>query len=103
MKQTTVLMAALVLGALSGCDQAVSTPAVVPEPEPEPEPSPELVAELTRDPERLKELRRLCVEEREQVEEELCTASALAERERFMAEPKPRYMPLPILPKHLPP
>lgn len=99
MKKTTVLMAALLLGALSGCDQAVSTPAVAPEPEP----SPELVAELTRDPERLKELRRLCVEEREQVEEELCAASALAERERFMAEPKPRYMPLPILPKHLPP
>ncbi|MGH8026188.1 MAG: hypothetical protein ACREO0_05600 [Pseudoxanthomonas sp.] len=99
MKLMTVLTTALMLSALSGCDRAASTPAVVPAPDP----SPELVDELTRDPERLKELRRLCVEEREQVEEELCAASALAERQRFMAEPQPRYMPLPLLPKHLPP
>lgn len=86
-------------GALSGCDREVPTPAIASTPKP----SSELVDELARDPERLKELRRLCVEEREQVEEELCAASALAARKVFMGESKPRFMPIPMFPRNPPP
>ena len=87
------------VGALPGCDRTASAPALPPTPKP----SSELVDELARDPERLKELRRLCVEERDQVEEELCAASALAARKVFMGESKPRFMPIPMFPRNPPP
>lgn len=89
----------LLLGAMSGCDQTVPASALPPTSKP----SSELVDELARDPERLKELRRLCVEERDQVEEELCAASALAARKVFMGESKPRFMPIPMFPRNPPP
>jgi len=99
MSKIIMLCVALMVCAVAGCKRAASTPAVVPAPQP----SPELVDEIARDEGRLKELRRLCVEERQKVDEALCAASALAARKRFIADPKPRYMPLPMLPKHLPP
>lgn len=89
----------LLLGVMSGCDQTVLAPAIPPTSKP----SSELVDELASDPDRLKELRRLCVEERDQVEEELCAASALAARKVFMGESKARYMPIPMFPRNPPP
>lgn len=89
----------LLLGAMSGCDQTVPAPAIPPTSKA----SSELVDELARDPERLKELRRLCVEERDQVDEELCAASALAARKVFMGESKARYMPIPMFSRNPPP
>lgn len=88
-----------IVSALAGCDREAPAPAIPSTPKP----SSELVDELARDPERLKELRRLCVEERDQVEEELCAASALAARKVFMGESKPRYMPIPMFPRNPPP
>lgn len=54
-------------------------------------PSSDLVEELASDPVKLKELRRLCREEREQVDEALCVASARAARQRFMRDGKTKY------------
>lgn len=89
----------VMVAAVSGCDRTASAPAIAPTPKP----SSELVDDLARDPGRLKELRRLCVEERDQVEEELCAASALAARKVFMGEPRPRFMPIPVFPRNPPP
>lgn len=88
-----------IVSALAGCDRAAPAPAIALTPNP----SSGLVDELARDPDRLKELRRLCVEERDQVEEELCAASALAARKVFMGDSKPRYMPIPMFPRNPPP
>lgn len=76
---------------LAGCNrEAPQTQAL---PLPAPQPSADVVEELARDPERLKEVRRLCREDREQVSEELCVASAQAARHRFMGEGKAKYTP----------
>lgn len=100
MRKTPIV--GLLLGmvsALAACDREVPAPATPSTPKP----SSELVDELARDPERLKELRRLCVEERDQIEEELCATSALAARKVFMGESKPRFMPIPMFPRNPPP
>ena len=65
-------------------------------PQPAARPPAELVDELARDPARLNEVRRLCREDREAVSEELCIASALAARQRFMGEGKTQYTPEPV-------
>ena len=59
-------------------------------------PSADLVAELARDPVRLNEVRRLCRQEREQVSEALCIASAKAARQRFMGEHNVPYTAEPV-------
>jgi hypothetical protein len=79
---------------LAGCNREASPPQVVLLPAPQP--SADLVAELARNPERLKEVRRLCREDRTQVSEELCVASAQAARHRFMGEGKAKYVPQPV-------
>ena len=65
-------------------------------PQPAMRPPAELVDELARDPARLNEVRRLCREDRDAVSEELCIASAMAARQRFMGEGKTRYTPEPV-------
>jgi hypothetical protein len=96
---STAILVLCMAGVVSGCDRKASAPVIFPTPKP----SSDLVEELARDPVRLKELRRLCVEERERVEEELCTASALAARKVFMAGSKPLSLPIPMFPRHPPP
>jgi len=94
-----VYLTAVVLAVgLAGCSR--DTPQMSELPLPAPEPAAELVDELARDPERLKEMRRLCREDREAVSEELCIAAAKATRQRFMGEGKAKYTPEPVeLPK----
>ncbi len=60
-----------------------------------PEPAADLVDELARDPDRLKEVRRLCREDPAAIDEELCVAAAKATRQRFMGEGKAKYTPEP--------
>lgn len=86
----------VVLGVLlvAGCSREAPTPDTLPAAAPQV--SAEVVEELARDPERLEEVRRLCREEREQVSEELCIASARAMRQRFMGEGKAKYTPEPV-------
>lgn len=87
---TMVVLAVL----LAGCGR--DAPQVQEMPLPVPEPAADLVDELARNPERLKEIRRLCREGREQVTEELCLASAKATRQRFMGDGKAKYTPEPV-------
>lgn len=87
---TMVVLAVL----LAGCSR--DAPQMPEVPLPAPEPAADLVDELARDPERLKEVRRLCRGGREQVTEELCVASAKATRQRFMGEGKAKYTPEPV-------
>ncbi|MEL1262846.1 entry exclusion lipoprotein TrbK [Pseudoxanthomonas putridarboris] len=79
---------------LAGCNRDV--PQVLEVPLPTPEPAADLVDELARDPERLKEVRRLCREDWDAVDEELCVAAAKATRQRFMGDGKAKYTPEPV-------
>ncbi len=89
-------MMSLTVVVLAACGREPSDMQTVPVPLPAPAPAAELVDELARDPERLKEVRRLCREERDAVSEELCIASAQATRRRFMGEGETRYTPEPV-------
>ena len=78
---------------LAGCSREASQMPEVPVPAPKP--AADLVDELARDPERLKEVRRLCREDWQAVSEELCVAAAKATRQRFMGDGKAKYTPAP--------
>lgn len=88
---TRLSMMVVIWMVLAGCSREAPQVQTVPLPEP----AADLVAELARDPDRLKEIRRLCREDRGNVAEELCIASAIATRQRFMGEGKARYTPEP--------
>lgn len=79
---------------LAGCNR--DAPQMSELPLPAPEPAADLVDELARDPERLKEVRRLCREDWNAVSEELCVAAAKATRQRFMGDGKAKYTPEPV-------
>ncbi|MDH5835354.1 entry exclusion lipoprotein TrbK [Luteimonas kalidii] len=83
----------VILALLGGCGSGAP-----PQPMPEQTPSlsAELVEELVRDPERLKEVRRLCREDWQAISEELCIASVQATRRRFMGDGGARYTSGPI-------
>jgi hypothetical protein len=86
---TIVALASVYL--MASCDRT----SPVSEPQRVAAPSAEVV-ELARDPAKLKELRRLCREDRENVDETLCVASARASRQRFMGDGKTTYTPEPV-------
>lgn len=82
MKACLLLVVVLLL---SACDrEAPASVSTQPLPHATPRPSAELVDALARDLSRLKELRRQCREDRAHVSDELCIASALAVRKRFL-------------------
>lgn len=89
-RSTMVVLAVL----LAGCSRDAPQMPVVPLPAPEP--PADIVDELARDPERLKEVRRLCREDWEAVSEELCIAAVKATRQRFMGNGKAKYTPEPV-------
>ncbi|WP_238345940.1 entry exclusion lipoprotein TrbK [Luteimonas saliphila] len=91
---TMVVLAVLLTVLLAGCSR--DAPQMQEVPLPAPTPAADLVIELASNPERLKEVRRLCREDREQVSEELCIASAMATRQRFMGDGKAKYTPEPV-------
>lgn len=74
----------------TSCDRTASSEATS-----TPKPSADLVAVLVEDVDKLRELRRLCREQRDRVDDDLCAASALAARRRFMGlgQPLPRAAP----------
>ncbi|WP_368565958.1 entry exclusion lipoprotein TrbK [Pseudoxanthomonas sp. UTMC 1351] len=87
---------------VAGCSRETPTPETLPAAAPQV--SAEEVEELARDSERLEEVRRLCREDRDQVSEALCVASAQAMRKRFMGESKAKYTPEAVaLPEAQPP
>lgn len=93
MKIVCLMMAAVAV-LLAGCNRDVPQ---VPEVSlPTSEPSADLVDELAREPERLKEVRRLCRDNWDAVDEELCVAAAKATRQRFMGDGKAKYTPEPV-------
>lgn len=89
MKLPTLLLTATML--LAACQREAQAPTPAREtvlPAPVAHPSADLVDELARDPERLKAVREECRENRPDRDEELCVASALAVRQRFLGERK---------------
>ena len=87
MKLPILLLTATMLLAACRGEAPVPTPAQETAlPAPVARPPANLVDELARDPERLKALREECRENRSDRDEELCVASALAVRQRFLGE-----------------
>lgn len=87
-----VVLFTVAMVVVAGCGRETSTTqAAAPS---FPRPPGEVVEALARDPARLKEVRRLCREERAKVSQELCIASALAARQRFMG---PHMVPGPVV------
>ncbi len=77
MKKTSLLLLALVLTA---CEKAVPT---------------DTVESLAANPERLKEVERLCRQDHAKMGDALCNAASEARRRRFMGGGKAKYTPQP--------
>jgi hypothetical protein len=77
MKKTTMLLLAL---ALTACEKPAPT---------------DTVESLVANPERLKEVERLCREDHAKMGDALCNAASEARRRRFMGDGKGKYTPQP--------
>lgn len=81
MKKTSMLLLAL---ALTACEKSAPT---------------DTVESLAANPERLKEVQRLCREDHAKMGDALCNAASEARRRRFMGDGKSKYTPQPA-PQH---
>jgi hypothetical protein len=93
MKGVHLILTVLGVVLVASCSRETPTSKTLPAAAPQV--SVEVVEELARDPGRLEEVRRLCREEREQISEALCIASAHSMRKRVMGKSKARHTPEP--------
>lgn len=77
MKKTSMLLFALVL-LITACEKSIST---------------DTIESLVANPERLKEVERLCREDHAKMGDALCNAASEARRRRFMGNGKGKYTP----------
>jgi len=82
MKKTSMLLLALVLTA---CEKPAPT---------------DTVESLVANPERLKEVERLCRQDHAKMGDALCSAASEARRRRFMGDGKGKYTPQPAPPQN---